>query len=1010
MILIRLLFKSFFLPFVLLSAFVMLTLSACSDKSGSNRSSNTESLSVGMGRVDFLFSASTLDVSFLSMQFSEIALVNAQGQSVIVTPDQGLSVNFASWLNKKGLLLSAQVPEDRYVEVHLKVTSSSIDLKELWDEKLISPSLYSLYGDPVSDKEILVFEQTIDEGFSLLAEENSHAILDISLDIEASHELLTISDDSVDRSFSPVFDVSRINAGSDVSFQMTGALVDVDQSTVTIRTLHSPDNTGGSAFSIGVDANTGFVFDGESVSHSEWLEKIQSFKTADSYVSAHVSYQAGIATAFDVRMGDAPKVHHHEGIRTAHQGYIGGVNIIDADHSQKPHFKTDSIKAPYPMTYSGISTSGTLPLQSPLKIPSVFLFKVTDTVGDKVSATPLAVEQYVYTAVATDNIPVALPIASDVVNQDDYIFAAGDFAENGELSIDHWQYYDDPVLSLELSLPLADDLTPLTISSDGEIVISDEISWSSMMLLRLFSWPIGLLPEGDSHPIRSIRLANFPNRLMLITNSLESETVNQQSHLKRDWIDIGKALLSDGWSIKKIDAQGKLAGSAFIAESVTLHLIETVIDDEQVALLKGVPLKGRLLPPSHRKKYVVTATDKRSMVERFESYLLRNKQKINSDIQKRKKDAALSEKTTKSPIAKKKKPKGRFIVTDTSMAPPQAKLVENQLDQTISRVRKASLFNPEIGHVIASATNKALINADGHDLFIRLTKQLHEIPPLGPILTKTDPVVEAQILRLLQDYVDASNEGNLQKMQSSIFHPYFEDGQKSEIFVAFKSQPPMDTVNREKDAGRLPQTLNDRLLSANPELTDILIKKPHVYRAIFDLQVNYLVKNNFSDTKSLDVKLGHMLATDDKVSFYSSLNKKLNSLEGEQADAIDQQLKQVNKSFIDFVASTDESQIDFDSGKVIKAFQSSILVSDQPLLKKYGDLTLATSTVSNAGLSANDITPRSNTLSNNDVNADIPSARHKGIIPPTFSDGQELLNSRIIIRRKSSISSMHRKQ
>jgi hypothetical protein len=198
-----------------------------------------------MGSVHFLFSASALDVSFLSLQFSEIALVNAQGQSVIVTPEQGLSVNFATWINTKGLLFSAQVPEGRYVEVHLKVTSESIDMKELWGEELISPSLYSLYGDPVSDKEILVFEQTIDEGFSLLAEENSHAILDISLDIEASHELLAISDNVVERSFSPVFDVSRIHIGSDVSFQMTGELVDVDQSTITIRTLHSTDNTGG---------------------------------------------------------------------------------------------------------------------------------------------------------------------------------------------------------------------------------------------------------------------------------------------------------------------------------------------------------------------------------------------------------------------------------------------------------------------------------------------------------------------------------------------------------------------------------------------------------------------------------------------------------------------------------------------------------------------------------------------------------------------------------------------
>jgi hypothetical protein len=974
----------------------MLTLSACSDKRGQKISSNTKSLSAGMGSVHFLFSASALDVSFLSLQFSEIALVNAQGQSVIVTPEQGLSVNFATWINTKGLLFSAQVPEGRYVEVHLKVTSESIDMKELWGEELISPSLYSLYGDPVSDKEILVFEQSIDEGFSLLAEENSHAILDISLDIEASHELLAISDNVVERSFSPVFDVSRIHIGSDVSFQMTGELVDVDQSTVTIKTLQGADNKGHSRFSIRVDANTGFIFDGESVSQDEWFEKSQSIKTADSYVTAQVLYQKGIATALNVQVDVSTELYHHEGIRTARQGYIGGVNAIDADLSQKPLFQKDTTKASYPMRYSGFSSNENLPLQSPLITSSIFLFKVTNTGNETISANALAIEQYAYETITMHNTPVELPIASDAVNEDDYILVDGEFSDSGEMNLYQWQYYDNPRLRLALSLPLDNDLPPLAITSDGEIVISDEVKMSSLMELRLFSWPIGLLPEGDLHPIRSIRLANRTERLMVITTSQESEIISQQHLLKKQWIDIGQALIADGWLIKKIDARGQLADDTFIAESITIHLVEDVIeentDDEKLALLKGF-----LSLPSHKKTYVVTPLHDSRLNALSGVYSKLNILKLNSRAEQNKKNDDLSNKTAKSSTAKKRRLKIPFLKSQSK---------ESSLAQANDRIRIATLYNPLIGDVIGSMVNDSITKTGEYDLFIKLSKQLHELPPLKPLLTKTDPVLEAQNIRLLQDYVDALNEGNRAKMESSVFHPYFEDGQRAEILSAFKSKPPLTTVKARQAEGKLPGTLNDLLLEANPELTDILKKSPQVYRALFDLQVNYLVKNNFADTKSLDGQLSHMLDFDDKVGFYKPLNKKLSSLEGAQTTAVAQQLKQVNQAFIDFVSRTDGIDASFDTEKIIKDFQSSIATSEQPLLKKYGELTLATKTMQNNDQINNGL----KNLGIDKVNEQITLTSYKRIVPPTFADGHKLLDSSIILRRSNSISNRNRKR
>ena len=170
--------------------------------------------------------------------------------------------------------------------------------------------------------------------------------------------------------------------------------------------------------------------------------------------------------------------------------------------------------------------------------------------------------------------------------------------------------------------------------------------------------------------------------------------------------------------------------------------------------------------------------------------------------------------------------------------------------------------------------------------------------------------------------------------------------------------------------------------------------------------MNYLVKNNFADTKSLDGQLSHMLDFDDKVGFYKPLNKKLSSLEGAQTTAVAQQLKQVNQAFIDFVSRTDGIDASFDTEKIIKDFQSSIATSEQPLLKKYGELTLATKTMQNNDQINNGL----KNLGIDKVNEQITLTSYKRIVPPTFADGHKLLDSSIILRRSNSISNRNRKR
>ena len=377
--------------------------------------------------------------------------------------------------------------------------------------------------------------------------------------------------------------------------------------------------------------------------------------------------------------------------------------------------------------------------------------------------------------------------------------------------------------------------------------------------------------------------------------------------------------------------------------------------------------------------------------ELFREKFTRNKQLITRVQARKKKRQQLGNKKATS-NAQDKHLLYKLLRKRKEKAQETAAFDQRALEQANDTVRKATLYNAEIGGFIANRLDKTIDMANPSGDIIRFSQQLTDIPPLRPLLTKTDPVKEAQMLRLLDEYIQSANRGDVEKMRDSIFHAAFESEKYSRVFSAFKEQLPLAYIAKEKSEGHLMTTLIDRMLLVNPALADLLVQQPERFRALYDVQVTYLVKNNFSDTRSLETKLGAMSATDDKVDFYGSLHKKLKALEPRAVDAIDEQLRQVNQAFTDFIDQSDSVIVNDDNAQIIKAFQSSVASSDQPILKKISELNFSKNTTLADGPSGELQTP-SNTINLGAVKSTININGFQVTVEPTpmTSDG---INSR----------------
>ncbi|MCY4045568.1 MAG: hypothetical protein OXE99_10870, partial [Cellvibrionales bacterium] len=552
---------------------LMVCLSGCFRSNQPASLPKTENLSKGQANVHFVFSANTLDISYLAMQFEELALVDENGRAVVVTPETGLSINFAALFYEKRLLLSALVPEGRYTHVSGKVKTSSIDMKALWKGKLTTPLLYNLYGNPVTESSSWLLDQSIGQGFSVFPEATKPTILEVNLDITASHTVLTLDKDKADRTLSPVLTVSQINEGSNTLFSMQGSLVDTSDTTFTIKVSQKKGHTG-SIYSIALNDETEFLWGTKALTKSAWLDKVKSSTASSLDVSVLVHYQGGRSSALTVRMMTTPENYLHQGVRLPNLGYIGGVANMTSTTLSNTRIHVDSQTLPMPVSYRGVSANAQVLPEGELVVPSELLLKIVEASEDNVTAELLAFEQYPYPSIDKAASIINLSIQHSMLNPGDYIAANGIFTDQSTLSVHQWQIIDDPKLTMMVSLPIDVNVAPLIVNEDGEIVFSDDVKQSAMMMLSWQHWPMGLLPEGDVHPLRLIRPVNYPKQLTLITTNTEQETLSYQSLLVSDWVNTIKTLIDSGWEIKKINANGHLLDNQLLADAITLHFIE----------------------------------------------------------------------------------------------------------------------------------------------------------------------------------------------------------------------------------------------------------------------------------------------------------------------------------------------------------------------------------------------------------------------------------------------------